>query len=248
MPSNLPAPHSLTLWTIGHSTRPWDTFLQLLSAHGISAIADVRRFPGSRRHPWFASEQMADTLPSLGVAYQWIPELGGRRRVQPASPNGAWENAAFQGYADHMTSAEFASGLEKALALAGTHRAALMCAEAPWWRCHRRLISDLLTHRGNQVLHIVSRRGTEAASAESDGAGGGAGPDLSARAGHAVLSPPASRGHDRPYRRRRRSDPGALPSDVGNTRADRKSTSARILGEGCLLAGHSTWKTPLRCT
>ncbi|MBD7952743.1 DUF488 domain-containing protein [Stenotrophomonas sp. Sa5BUN4] len=156
MPSNLPAPHPLTLWTIGHSTRPWDTFLQLLTAHGISAIADVRRFPGSRRHPWFASEQMADTLPNLGVTYQWIPELGGRRRVQPESPNGAWDNAAFQGYADHMTSAEFASGLEKVLALAGTHRTALMCAEAPWWRCHRRLISDLLTHRGNQVLHIVS--------------------------------------------------------------------------------------------
>jgi len=156
MPSDPPAPHPLTIWTIGHSTRPWSDFLQLLSAQGIAAIADVRRFPGSRRHPWFASEQMADTLPAHGVMYEWIPELGGRRRAQPNSRNGAWDNAAFQGYADHMASAEFASGLTKVLALAGAHRTALMCAEAPWWRCHRRLISDLLTHRGHEVLHIVS--------------------------------------------------------------------------------------------
>ena len=76
--------------------------------------------------------------------------------MQPDSPNGGWDNSAFQGYADHMASAEFALGLKKALALAGEQRTALMCAEAPWWRCHRRLISDLLTHRGHEVLHIVS--------------------------------------------------------------------------------------------
>lgn len=159
MPLDLPPPDPLTIWTIGHSTRPWDDFMQLLSAQRISAIADVRRFPGSRRHPWFASEQMANALPSEGVTYQWIPELGGRRQVQPGSPNGAWDNSAFQGYADHMASAEFARGLDKVLELAGASRAALMCAEAPWWRCHRRLISDLLTHRGHEVLHIVSNAG-----------------------------------------------------------------------------------------
>jgi len=147
----------LTFWTIGHSTRSWDEFLQLLSAQGISAIADVRRYPGSRRHPWFASEQMAAALPALGLTYRWIPELGGRRKVQPDSPNGAWNNAAFQGYADHMSSVEFAGGLEEVLAMAGEHRTALMCAEAPWWRCHRRLISDLLTYRGHEVLHILSK-------------------------------------------------------------------------------------------
>ncbi|EKT4084548.1 DUF488 domain-containing protein [Stenotrophomonas maltophilia] len=156
MQCHAPAPTPVTVWTIGHSTRPWDEFLRLLFAQGISAIADVRRFPGSRRHPWFASEQMAKTLPAHGVEYLWIPELGGRRKVQPDSPNGAWDNAAFQGYADHMATAEFAGGLSKVLALGGEHRTALMCAEAPWWRCHRRLISDLLTHRGHEVLHIVS--------------------------------------------------------------------------------------------
>ena len=130
--------------------------MQLLRAQDITAIADVRRFPGSRRHPWFASEQMAGALPPLGIGYEWIPELGGRRKAQSPSPNGAWDNVAFQGYADHMASAEFADGLRKVLTLARAHRTALMCAEAPWWRCHRRLISDLLTHRGHEVLHIVS--------------------------------------------------------------------------------------------
>ncbi len=100
MQCDAPAPTPVTVWTIGHSTRPCDEFLRLLFAQGISAIADVRRFPGSRRHLG-SSEQMAKTLPAHGVEYLWIPELGGRRKVQPDSPNGAWDNAAFQGYADH---------------------------------------------------------------------------------------------------------------------------------------------------
>lgn len=159
MVSHAPAHPSLpTVWTVGHSTRPWQDFLALLTTHGIEAIADVRRFPGSRRHPWFASDIMAAALPAAGIQYQWIPELGGRRKVQPGSPNGAWDNVAFQGYADHMYSAEFAEGWSRALALAQGSRTALMCAEAPWWRCHRRLISDLLVHRGHPVLHIIDLR------------------------------------------------------------------------------------------
>ncbi|GHD69368.1 hypothetical protein GCM10007164_12470 [Luteimonas padinae] len=144
-----------TIWTIGHSTRGREEFLGLLRRHGIEAIADVRRFPGSRRHPWFASEEMAVALPAAGFGYRWLPQLGGRRRPQPDSPNGAWRNAAFQGYADHMASAEFAEGLAKALELAAMQRTALMCAEAVWWRCHRRLIADLLVHRGMEVLHVI---------------------------------------------------------------------------------------------
>lgn len=159
MPSRkpLPAPPP-TVWTLGHSTRTWEEFLAVLAAHDIQAIADVRRFPGSRRYPWFASEAMAQRLPEAGVAYRWLPQLGGRRKAQPGSPNGAWRNAAFQGYADHMTSVEFGEGLELALDLAGTHRTALMCAELLWWRCHRRLISDLLQHRGHEVLHIQDEK------------------------------------------------------------------------------------------
>ncbi len=143
------------VWTVGHSTRTWDAFRAVLDAHGIEAIADVRRFPGSRRYPWFASETMADALPVIGMQYLWVPELGGRRKVRPGSLNGAWRNAAFQGYADHMASDEFQAGLAKVLALAGERRTALMCAEAVWWRCHRRLIADLLQHRGVPVLHII---------------------------------------------------------------------------------------------
>ncbi|HBN54357.1 MAG TPA: hypothetical protein DD456_10165, partial [Stenotrophomonas sp.] len=96
------------------------------------------RFPGSRRYPWFAGETMANTLPAAGYDYLWLPQLGGRRRALPGSPNGAWRNAAFQGYADHLDSVEFADGLARLLELAARRRTALMCAEAVWWRCHRR--------------------------------------------------------------------------------------------------------------
>ncbi len=156
-PSSTPAPSGTVhcIWTVGHSTRSWEEFLDLLATCGIEAVADVRRFPGSRRYPWFASESMATQLPAAGLDYLWIPQLGGRRKVQPGSPNGAWRNAAFQGYADHLASEEFAEGLALALELAARRRTALMCAEAVWWRCHRRLISDLLVHRGIEVEHIL---------------------------------------------------------------------------------------------
>lgn len=165
-----------TIWTVGHSTRTLDSFLGLLMHHGIDAIADVRRFPGSRRYPWFGSEAMAARLDEAGVAYRWLPQLGGRRRPSANSLNGGWRNVAFQGYADHMRTAEFAAGLDRAIELAQSHRAALMCAESLWWRCHRRLISDLLKHRGWTVLHVLD----ENAPAEHPGnaAAHPSGPDL----------------------------------------------------------------------
>lgn len=144
-----------SIWTIGHSTRTWEEFLGLLSTYRIEAIVDVRRFPGSRRYPWFAGEAMAVQLPAAGLHYHWLPQLGGRRRPVAGSPNGAWRNAAFQGYADHLRSDEFAEGLGLALDIATARPTALMCAEAVWWRCHRRLISDLLVHRGMEVVHIL---------------------------------------------------------------------------------------------
>jgi len=144
-----------TMWTVGHSTRTWGEFMALFHACGIQAVADVRRFPGSRRYPWFASAAMARTLPAAGLDYLWLPQLGGRRPVQPGSPNGAWRNASFQGYADHLASAEFAQGLDPLLELAARRRTALLCAEAVWWRCHRRLIADVLVQRGVVVQHIL---------------------------------------------------------------------------------------------
>lgn len=149
---NEPAPG---IWTVGHSTHTLEHFLDLLAAHGIQAIADVRRFPGSRRYPWFASDALAQSLPAHGIEYAWLPQLGGRRKVQPGSANGGWRNESFQGYADHLGSAEFADGLDRVLELAARRRAALMCAEALWWRCHRALIADVLKLRGFEVVHIL---------------------------------------------------------------------------------------------
>ena len=148
------------IWTIGHSTHPFEDFLALLSQYRIQAIADVRRFPGSRRHPQYNEEALRATLPGHSIEYHWLPELGGRRRPSPDSPNTAWRNEAFRGYADHMASAEFAEGMQKLLELSGRARTVIMCAEVLWWRCHRALISDELTARGLQVLHIVNATDT----------------------------------------------------------------------------------------
>ncbi|MGY3040913.1 uncharacterized protein (DUF488 family) [Rhodanobacter sp. TND4EL1] len=144
-----------TIWTVGHSTRTLEELLALLDDYGIKAIADVRRFPGSRRYPHFASEAMAASLPAHGITYQWIPKLGGRRKVQPDSPNTAWRNASFQGYADYTGTAEFAEGLAELLALAARQPTAMMCAEVVWWRCHRSIVSDVLKWRGIEVIHII---------------------------------------------------------------------------------------------
>ena len=129
--------------------------MALLAAYKIEAVADVRRFPGSRRYPHFAGEAMARTLPAEGVVYEWLPKLGGRRRPVPGSPNTGWRNESFRGYADHLASAEFAQGLTQLLALAARARTALMCAETLWWRCHRSLIADVLRCRGFEVIHIL---------------------------------------------------------------------------------------------
>lgn len=143
-----------TIWTIGHSTRSLEEFLGLLAQYRIEAVADVRRFPGSRRYPHFAGEALAQSLPAHGVAYQWLPKLGGRRRPHADSPNTGWRNESFRGYADHLASPEFAEGLAELLALAARARTAMMCAETLWWRCHRSLISDVLRLRGIEVIHI----------------------------------------------------------------------------------------------
>jgi uncharacterized protein (DUF488 family) len=143
-----------TVWTLGHSTRAWEAFLAMLSAHGIEAIADVRRFPGSRRHPHFGRELLEPALRDAGFEYLWLPQLGGRRSPRPDSPHAGWRNAAFRGYADHLSSIEFADGTARLLALAARKRTAIMCSEAVWWRCHRGLVSDVLKLRGIQVLHV----------------------------------------------------------------------------------------------
>lgn len=142
------------VWTVGHSTRSIEAFIELLQAHGIEAIADVRRFPGSRRLPQFGEQALRESLAAAGIDYLWIGELGGRRRPLADSPNGAWRNTSFRGYADHLASEEFALGLRRLLELADRRPTAMMCAEVLWWRCHRSLVSDVLKVRGIEVLHI----------------------------------------------------------------------------------------------
>ena len=144
-----------TIWTIGHSTRTQEEFQSVLSAQGLQAVADVRRFPGSKRHPQFAREALEHSLPAAGLDYLWLPQLGGRRRPRPDSRNDGWRNEAFRGYADHIDSAEFDEGLRLLLDLAARRRTAMMCSELLWWRCHRSLVSDVLKARGWTVLHVV---------------------------------------------------------------------------------------------
>lgn len=146
---------AITVWTIGHSTRPIQEFLDLLAEHQIQTIADVRSLPGSRKYPQYDQETLAATLAAHGVGYQWLKSLGGRRRAHPGSPNTTWRNASFRGYADYMSSPEFAQGLDELRELACRSRTALMCAEAVWWRCHRSMIADALCAGGANVLHIM---------------------------------------------------------------------------------------------
>lgn len=142
------------IWTIGHSTRPFDAFARVLAVHDIELIVDVRRLPGSRRLPQYDSATLAANLDARRVAYAWLPALGGRRRPAAGSPNTGWRNPSFQAYADHIATEEFASGLFDLLLMAEALRTAIMCAEILWWRCHRRLIADVLTSLGMPVLHI----------------------------------------------------------------------------------------------
>jgi uncharacterized protein (DUF488 family) len=147
----------MLILTVGHSTRTAAEFLDLLSAHAVEGIADVRRFPMSRRHPHFSRAALAALLAEHRIDYRHFEELGGRRRPNAASANTAWRNASFRAYADYMSTDAFQDAIGSLLALAAVHRVAIMCAEAQWWRCHRQLISDALVVRGIDVRHIMSR-------------------------------------------------------------------------------------------
>jgi uncharacterized protein (DUF488 family) len=147
---------SLTIWTVGHSTRSIAELVDALAPYGIEAVADVRRFPGSRRLPQFTAPALRDELERAGLSYLWIPALGGRRRASSDSVNTAWRNESFRAYADHVRSEEFADGLFELLMVARGMRTTIMCAEVLWWRCHRRLIAELLHARGERVIHLLA--------------------------------------------------------------------------------------------
>lgn len=130
----------------------------MLTGARIKVIADVRSFPGSRKYPQYGREALAAMLATRAIGYHWLQALGGRRRVSPDSPNTAWRNTSFRGYADYMSSTEFEQGLAQLLNIARKARTAMMCAEAVWWRCHRSMIADALCVRGIEVVHILDAK------------------------------------------------------------------------------------------
>jgi uncharacterized protein (DUF488 family) len=167
-----------TFYTIGHSTRSTGEFISLLEEVSVALIADVRTVPRSRHNPQFNTDALAQSLRAAGIDYRHLPALGGLRgkKQDPGpSPNDFWENGNFRNYADYAATASFRQGLEELRALGQAHICAIMCAEAVWWRCHRRIIADYLLAAGETVIHILGEghlepaRITEAAVTNSDG-------------------------------------------------------------------------------
>jgi uncharacterized protein (DUF488 family) len=146
----------LSIFTIGHSTRPISEFIELLQGHGVKQVIDIRTIPKSRHNPQFNSDALATALRSAGIRYVHLKELGGLRHARKDSVNLSWRNASFRGFADYMQTPEFAAALDGGVELAQACPSALMCAEAVPWRCHRSLVADALTVRGVRVEHITS--------------------------------------------------------------------------------------------
>jgi uncharacterized protein (DUF488 family) len=147
-----------TVLTIGHSNRTWKEFLELLRAHRVKRVIDVRSIPRSRHNPQFNRAILSKKLRAARIGYVHLRKLGGLRHARRDSPNMGWRNASFRGFADFMQTADFEAGLRRLMKLAGQKRSAVMCAEAVPWRCHRSLIADALTIRGIQVDDIMSKK------------------------------------------------------------------------------------------
>jgi uncharacterized protein (DUF488 family) len=147
---------SCSVLTVGHSTRPIEAFVELLRAHRVTQLIDVRTVPRSRHNPQFNADALPDSLAAVNIGYEHAPGLGGFRRMTPDSPNAGWRNLSFRGYADYMQTADFADNFASLIELARGDRVALMCAEAVPWRCHRSLIADALVVHGIATCEIVS--------------------------------------------------------------------------------------------
>ena len=146
-----------TIYTIGHSNRPIKEFIEILKAHGVRRIIDIRTIPKSRHNPQFGEGRLKNSLRKARIAYHHEPLLGGLRRTQKDSVNLGWENLSFRGFADYMQTENFEKGLEKLDKLAAKSPTAIMCAEAVPWRCHRSLVADALKKKKWRVFHIMSR-------------------------------------------------------------------------------------------
>lgn len=146
------------LYTVGHSDRSIDDFLAVLDSAGVTAVVDVRKLPGSRRYPHFDADRLAESLAAHGIGFRRAEELGGRRPVSrevPDNVNGLWRNRSFHNYADHALGPAFQEGLTRLVAESDGEDVAVMCSEAVWWRCHRRLIADHALARGHAVAHLM---------------------------------------------------------------------------------------------
>jgi uncharacterized protein (DUF488 family) len=144
-----------TLYTIGHSTRALEELVAALEAHQIQTLVDIRAFPMSRRLPQFNRDALEKSLPDAGIHYVWMKALGGyRKKILEESPNIALRNESFRNYADYMLTAEFERAAAELIGLAEKSRTVYMCAERPYFRCHRMLVSDWLVAHGHEVLHI----------------------------------------------------------------------------------------------
>ena len=148
---------NLPVFTIGHSTRPLAEFVNLLQQADVTLVADVRTVPRSRTNPQYNREALSLSLSEFHIAYDHIAALGGLRGRQQGIPPAFWDNASFHNYADYAMTAPFRSGLNALRALAHVQRCAIMCAEAVWWRCHRRIIADYLLHEDETVFHILGK-------------------------------------------------------------------------------------------
>ena len=148
----------MVVYTVGHSTRSIDELVAILHDAGVTRAADVRAFPMSRRHPQFNRDALMVSLPGAGIDYRHMPELGGRRPSKKGAPsrNGLWKVDAFRNYADYAETPAFAAALDTLERLARERPTAVMCAEALWWQCHRRLVADYLLARGWTVTHLLA--------------------------------------------------------------------------------------------
>jgi uncharacterized protein (DUF488 family) len=146
-----------TIWTIGHSTRDIDHFIEIVQSFNIQQVADVRHFPGSRKYPHFNKADLSEALEKRNIHYEHLESLGGRRTPKADSKNIAWRHPAFRGYADYMETSEFQKGIDRLEQISSERKTAYMCSEAVWWRCHRSLISDLLKVKGWNVQHIMDK-------------------------------------------------------------------------------------------
>jgi uncharacterized protein (DUF488 family) len=157
----------LAVFTIGHSNRTWEDFLELLRAHRVRRVIDVRSIPRSKHNPQFNRDTLSRKLRAARIGYVHLRKLGGLRHARRDSPNMAWRNSSFRGFADYMQTSEFEAGLHRLMKLAGQKRSAIMCAEAVPWRCHRSLIADALTVRRIQVEDIMSLKRSQVHSLTS---------------------------------------------------------------------------------